>query len=194
MRPLGSSKQRLPIYEKEFKNLITLIKAMKISKATRSKLISSYTLLYLTGCRVGEIVGLRRADLQNIIKSRSLALNSLTKTKRPRTIFFNDTMCAMISSLAEDLEDGYIFYAPNSKEPMSKFSLTELLNGYLKRTLGSLYTTHSFRAGYITRIVEATGNLKTAQDMVGHTSIKTTIRYLSTSLDQKLEALDRVFK
>lgn len=202
MRPIGSTKERLPIYENEFKNLITLVNAdAKLNSQTWAKLLRAYTLLYFTGCRVSEISELKTDDLTSIITSRSLCLDGHTKTKKPRTIFFNEAMVKVISCLPKDDclgKNAYLFYAPGDTlyipRAMNKFSLTELLNKYLDRYLGPLYTTHSFRAGYITRIVEATGNLKTAQDMVGHGSIKTTIRYLSTSKEQKFKALDRVFK
>ena len=202
MRPIGSTKERLPIYENEFKILITLIKAdIRLRLETRAKLLRAYTLLYLTGCRVGEIAPLRVCDLKSIIDTGCLPLGGLTKTKKPRTILFNEVMLNSIASLpVNDCYDknGFLFYSPCEDivlaHAMSKFSLTGLLNEYLEKYLSPLYTTHSFRAGYVTRIVEATGNIKTAQDMVGHQSVKTTIRYLSTSKEQKFEALNKVFK
>lgn len=197
MRPVGSTKERLAIYEREFINLLCLISCDKSLKdTTKHKLTRAFTLLYLSGCRVGEIVNLRIADIQNIFYHKSLALDGTTKTRRPRTIFFNKPMIDMLLKLNYDdakEHGGFLFYENAKFSPMDKKGLTTLLNEYLAKYLGTLYTTHSFRAGYVTRIVEATGNLKTAQDIIGHKSINTTIRYLSTSKQQKLDALDKIF-
>lgn len=52
---------------------------------------------------------------------------------------------------------------------------------------------HSFRAGFITRIAEATGNIKTAQSLARQKNIQITLKYLGTSDKQKNEAFDRIF-
>lgn len=197
MRPLGSTKERLAICEKQYQILMLKLSTDKsLRTATRLKLARAFVLLYLTGCRVGEIVGLTYDDISSIHHDRTLALGNNTKTKRARTIHFIPRMCELLSMV--DFADtlaygGYLFYEENSKKPMSKKGLMALINTYLFKYLGELYTTHSFRAGYITRVAEATGNLKTAQDLVGHKSIKTTLSYLSTSTEQKLKALELVF-
>ncbi|MDL0088501.1 tyrosine-type recombinase/integrase [Campylobacter gastrosuis] len=197
MRPIGSTKERLAIYEREFINLLCLISCDKsLQPSTRHKLTRAFTLLYLTGCRVSEIVNLSFEDIQNIFTHKSLALNGATKTRKPRTIFFNKNMLNMLLKLTyydTNEHNGFLFYENGKDIPMSKKGLTALLNTHLAKHLSPLYTTHSFRAGYVTRIVEATGNLKTAQDIIGHKSINTTIGYLSTSKQQKLDALDKIF-
>ncbi|AQW87114.1 recombinase [Campylobacter pinnipediorum subsp. caledonicus] len=198
MRPIGSTKERLPIYNMTFNTLICQLKMDKhISDETKNKLIQAYTLLYYTGCRVSEIAKLDVSDIKNIIALKTLALNGQTKTKRPRTIHFTDRMIAIIKDFKLDnatKHGDYLFYQNGTNYPMDKKGLTKLLNNYLMAYLKTdLYTTHSFRAGYITRIVESTGNIRTACDMVGHRNVTTTLRYIATSKEQKLDALAKVF-
>lgn len=197
MRPKGSTKERLAIYERQYQLLMLKLSTDKsLRSQTRLKLARAFALLYLTGCRVSEIARLSYDDIMAIKSDFTLALNNENKTKQARTIFFIPKMVELL--FMNDFGDalahgGYLFYEPSGLKPMSKKGLTQLINKYLARYLGELYTTHSFRAGYITRTVEATGNLKTAQDLVGHKSIKTTLNYLSTSSEQKIKALEAVF-
>jgi integrase len=86
-----------------------------------------------------------------------------------------------------------IFYRPNSTEPMKVSGLEKLVNIHLKNQLNVLYTSHSFRAGYITRILEATGNPKIAQKLARHKDIITTLKYAGASDKQVGDALDKIF-
>lgn len=201
-RPQGTTKERLPIFKQDFQMLIIMIQRDKsIRKKTREKLIFAYTLLYYTGCRVDEIRRLTHEDILPIGLNKMILLQNNTKTKKPRTIYLNQSMIISILEKYEVLKVGkneyikkYIFEAHNKKTPIQKAVFIRQLNKYLQQKLGENYGTHSFRAGYITRIVEVTGNLKTAQDLIGHTSIKTTMKYLGTTKERKLEALDKVFE
>lgn len=197
MRPTGSTKDRLPIFEDEFNKLIELTKKDNhIQKNTKLKLLRAYTLLYLTGCRVSEIVDFTCKDIELIARHKMISLSNKTKTGKPRALLFNDVGADMLSKLSYidcPQKSEALFYANNSDEPMSESVFTRLLNTHLSHILNPLYTTHSFRAGYITRVIETTGNIKTATDLVGHSSIKTTMGYLSTSTKQKQDALDKVF-
>jgi site-specific recombinase XerD len=197
MRPIGSTKDRLPIFEDEFNKLIELTKKDKhIQKNTKLKLLRAYTLLYLTGCRVSEIIDFTCKDIETILRHKMISLSNDTKTKKPRALLFNDVGTDMLSKLSYvdcPSSTEVLFYANNSELAMNERVFTRILNTHLSSALTPLYTTHSFRAGYITRVIEKTGNVKTASDLVGHSSIKTTIAYLSTSTKQKQDALDKVF-
>lgn len=198
MRPIGSTKDRLPILKEEFDRLIELTKHDKESqKNTKLKLLRAYTLLYLTGCRISEIIDFTCKDIETIVRHKMISLSNNTKTKTPRALLFNDVGVAMLSKLSYvdcPASTETLFYANNSDQPMNEAVFTRQLNTHLSQMLNPLYTTHSFRAGYITRIIEETGNVETARDLVGHSSAKTTLEYLVTSPKQKRDALDKIFK
>ena len=197
MRPEGSTKDRQPIYKEEFNRLIDLMKHDKnIQKGTKLKLIRAYTLLYLTGCRVSEIINFTKDDIDTIAKHGMESLNNKTKMGRTRGLRFSEDGIKMLTKLdySDVPANGVLFYANASDEPMGVSSFTRQLNTYLCEKLNKFYTTHSFRSGYITRIVEATGNIETARSLVGHKSIKTTIGYLSATPKQMDEAINKAFK
>ncbi len=197
MRPLGSTKDRRAIFEEEFTKLIVMTKRDKtIHYKTRLKLLRVYTLLYLTGCRVSEIINFTCKDIENIIVNKQISLDNSTKTKKPRALLFNYTGTKMLIDL--DYTDcsertSFLFYSKGSNTPMVTSVFNRLVNTHLKKVLGELYTTHSFRAGYITRIVERTGNIETARSLVGHKTIKTTMGYLKSTPKQMEDAIDKIF-
>lgn len=197
MRPIGSTKDRQPIFQEEFDRLIELTKHDKdIQKNTKLKLLRAYTLLYLTGCRVSEIINFTCKDLETIIRHKAISLGNDTKTKKPRALLFNDEGIAMLTKLSYvdcPKNSEAFFYSNTYDTPMSDAVFTRILNSHLSEKMGGLYTTHSFRAGYVTRIVEATGNIEIARSLVGHSSIKTTMEYLSATPKQMNDAINKIF-
>lgn len=198
MRPIGSTKDRQPIFKEEFDRLIELTKHDKdIQKNTKLKLLRAYTLLYLTGCRVSEIINFTCKDLETIIRHKAISLGNDTKTKKPRALMFNDEGIKMLTSLSYvdcPKSSETFFYSNTYDTPMDEAVFTRIINTHLESKLGALYTSHSFRAGYVTRIIEVTGNPKTAQDLVGHSNLKTTLGYVSTTPARKQEAINMVFQ
>jgi site-specific recombinase XerD len=80
------------------------------------------------------------------------------------------------------LENSYLFYSNKTQRPMTVSSLTQLLNSYIEKVLGKLYTSHSFRIGYVTKIYKKK-DLKTANQAVGHTLMATTARYATVTTE-----------
>lgn len=194
MRPKNSTKKREPIFSYEFDRLIFYTKKLKLTKTTKNKLIIAFTLLYLTGCRVSEILNIKFIDIQNLKKFGKISLSNKTKTKQTRTLNFTDKQLEFINKLPLEHcnSDSYLFYKNGTNRPMSTSFFTRLLNNCLKEILGECYTTHSFRAGYINKICEVS-NLEVAKELVGHRGIKTTMRYLTATKEQKTEALKKAF-
>ena len=79
------------------------------------------------------------------------------------------------------LKNGYLFTRNNSDEPMCVESLKLLMNNFIHSVLGELYSTHSFRAGYITTAHQQGLSLEHIRQDIGHESISTTARYATVS-------------
>lgn len=193
MRPKGSTKDRQPIGEEEFKRLILITKRDKsLQHTTRLKMVRAFTLLRLSACRVSEIINFRVEDLHHIIKTSSISLDNRNKTKKPRLLRFSGNGIMMLREL--DLSDtsNMLFYKNGSSKPMSAAVFTRVLNEQIKKVLGDLYTSHSFRAGLITDALRHTGNIKIAQAIAGHSNYKTTLEYIKVSNEDIYKALERV--
>ena len=182
-RPKGTARPKKPIQKVEYERLVNAAhKSLSIKASTRVKLIAAFTLLYLTGCRISEIININTNDIKNMILHNEYSLTNTTKTKTPRLISF-DTNRMQIEFLQKILppDDRYLFAKNNSQTPMSVSSLKLQMNQFIHRVLGPLYSTHSFRAGYITIAHKQGLSLEHIREDIGHESISTTARYATVT-------------
>lgn len=186
MRPVGTTRAKKPILKKEFDRLIRAIHHnTDIKSPTKLKLTRAFTLLYLTGCRAGEIVNMTRSDLEQMIHENEYSLTNATKTKTPRLISFDESK-AQIEFLKKLLpEKGeYLFARNNSDTPMTASALKLLMNTFIHTILGALYSSHSFRAGYITAFHQQGLSLEHIRQDIGHANIATTARYATVTNEE----------
>lgn len=179
MRPKGTARAKKPILKSEFEKLIRACKNDKeIKSPTKQKLIRAFTLLYMTGCRAGEITNLTTKDLMLMIQNNEYSLTNSTKTKTPRLISFDENH-QQIEHLKKIMPTSgiYLFPRNNSDEPMTASALKLLMNTFIHGVLGELYSSHSFRAGYITAFHQQGLSLEHIRTDIGHANIATTARY-----------------
>lgn len=194
MRPKGSTRAKKLITNEEFFKLLYLLqKNKKVKKATKTKLKRAFTLLYVTGCRISEIAYLKKSDLLEMIEHNEYSLTNQTKTNHPRLISFskNGEQIEMLKELLFD-EDTYLFCKNNSNKPMSKESLKRLCNNFLHVSLGKLYSTHSFRKGYLTSLHTNGKSLEYMRQDIGHTSLVTTALYIEITPEEIAKGKDTI--
>lgn len=186
MRPTGTTRAKKPIMKKEFDRLIKAVKMnTEIKSPTKLKLTRAFTLLYLTGCRAGEIVNFTREDLEQMISDNEYSLTNDTKTKTPRLISFDEqqVQITMLKQLLP-MSGTYLFAKNGSDRPMTSSALKLLMNSFIHNILGELYSSHSFRAGYITAAHQQGLSLEHIRTDIGHTSIATTARYTTVTHEE----------
>lgn len=154
----------------------------KSNKEIRDK--AMLELLYATGIRVSELISLKVNDVsvqagyircnegnkERIIPFGSVAksaLKSYLKTSRP----------AMVATDKED-----ILFTNCSGQPMSRQGFWKLLKQYAKRAgIESDITPHTLRHSFAAHLVENGADLRSVQEMLGHSDISTTQIYAKLS-------------
>lgn len=185
-RRIGTTRAKKPILKKEFERLTRATnKSLHIRSVTKVKLTRAFTLLYLTGCRVSEIVNLNSKDVEQMIKDNEYSLANNTKTKTPRLIIFDESknQIELLKKLVP-IGGGYLFTRNNSNKPMTTSALNLLMNKFIHSVLGELYSTHSFRAGYVTIAHQLGLSLEHIREDIGHASIATTARYATVTHEE----------
>jgi site-specific recombinase XerD len=185
-RPKGTTRAKKPILKKEFDRLINATnRSLDLQSATKVKFVSAFTMLYLTGCRISEIINFNASDVKQMIGENEYSLTNKTKTKKSRLINF-DSNRNQIEFLKKILpaDEKYLFARNNSNTPMSVGALTLMMNRFIHSILGELYSTHSFRAGYITAAHQLGLSLEHIRQDIGHTCIATTARYATVTNDE----------
>jgi integrase/recombinase XerD len=172
-RPKHSTKEKKAIGVDEY-NLL-------MQSSTNKKVRLAFVLLYFTGCRNSEIVNFTYKDLEYIYKNKEYSLDNNNKTKSTRLLHFSSKALEDIQTIDTDTSKEYLFHKNGSDKPMSASSFNQLLNKHIKSILGDMYSTHSFRKGIITDIVNSTGNIKLAQKIAGHSNSNTTNMYVQVT-------------
>lgn len=191
MRPSGEATERLPIGKDEYTRLLTSLRHVLRFDA-RQRLQNAYTLLYHTGCRIGEIRKWTGDTLLEAKKHRRILLRAReTKTNQGRTIRLTDQALEDFEQRVRVIENNLLFPG-KGKTVMSASSLQRLVNTHMGKVLGAEYSSHSFRAGVATRLQKEAG-LKVAQKVLGHASFKTTLLYDRPTEGDIMAALSRAY-
>jgi len=193
-RPAGTTRAKKPILKKEFDRLITATnRNLSLQHSSKIKFKRAFTLLYITGCRVSEIVQLHSKDIEMMIKNNEFSLRNNTKTKSSRLITFDENR-VQIEFLRNILpaDNEYLFIKNNSIKPQTVSSLKYQMNKFIHKTLGELYSTHSFRAGYITTAHQVGLSIRHIQEDIGHSNSATTARYITVTHDEISRGKNRI--
>lgn len=138
-------------------------------------------LIYYTGCRRGEALGLmgkdidRKAKLIHIRRSVYYMSNA-PHVKLPKTeagVRDVPLLPALNALLPDRLPAGYLFAEPDG-EPLTYKHIETRYDAY-RAASGVTVTPHQIRHGYATALFECGVDAKTAQALLGHAQISTTM-------------------
>jgi site-specific recombinase XerD len=161
--------------------------------------------LRATGCRVGELVAMRRGDLDWIAHS------ALVKGKgsKYRKVYFDDSAWHALTVYLRARQDGGapqalarlpVYCGHGNRSGRVPSMLTTRSVSRLIRDLATRagipevgVTPHYFRHVFATRALDRTENLALVQDLLGHASPATTRVYAKTDERQRREGHARVW-
>ncbi len=173
---------------KEFKFLNAYVRAEdKIREATKQNLLKTFTLLFYSGCRISELLQLKNYHILDIIENGEVIIN-VDKQKKERKLLFTEDGIKAIKKLFTEFhindedKESYVVRSKGVKfiSP-DKSTYTKSVNTMLHLSLGDRYSSHSFRAGLITELAEASVNLGVIRDFIGHKNSSTTLLYVKSS-------------
>ena len=141
-------------------------------------------LLYATGIRVTELITLKVSDVNmqmNFIlckdrnKERIIPFGAAAKNALAR--YLDGTREAMLENKSSD-----VLFANCSGQPMSRQGFWKLIKYYAKRAdIKADITPHTLRHSFAAHLVENGADLRSVQEMLGHSDISTTQIYASLS-------------
>jgi integrase/recombinase XerD len=153
--------------------------------------------LYATGSRASEVVGLKRTDLhleagfckcfgkgskQRIVPLGRIAINALRDyldKLRPRLV-------------QSSPEAPWVFVSRGGKQ-LTREMLWVLVKKYVRRAgLHSKVSPHTLRHSFATHLLAGGADLRTVQELLGHSNIRTTQQYTHVDRD-RLRAIHRQF-
>lgn len=165
-------------------------------------------LMFSSGLRKAEVCGLR---IKNITTYRNEpVIDVIGKGKRYRRVHLNrDVVEAIIDyqkspskrpeiQAKEHSEDTHLFYNLGARGTCEVVPLTHKAVDCLIRRVRKAalitkrVTPHTTRHTYATTLLDKGADLKTVQELLGHTHIRTTEKYLHSSDEKKRDAVARL--
>ncbi len=144
-------------------------------------------LLYSTGIRIGELAGLKIKD----VDFRQNQIKVLGKRSKTRIIPMGSFAIAALEkylkirdSFIKDMDVPEVFVSKNGN-PLSADELRYIVNKYLKVIEKSKnYSPHTLRHTFATHLLNHGADLRSVQELLGHSSLTSTEVYTHTSIDK----------
>lgn len=162
----------------EIKELIDYVQSSSIS--LENKLI--VFLVLETGVRLNELKNIKCCNID--LDNRKI-LHEVTKTKKKRTVFFSDLSFNILKKY--DLSNDFLINKTCSGIQKVFFRLRDKL-GYDK------LSPHLLRHTYSTLLIRNGASILLVNKTLGHSSIKTTMRYIHIMDDEFKKEYDQYFK
>ncbi|MDY4429167.1 MAG: site-specific tyrosine recombinase XerD [Lachnospiraceae bacterium] len=151
-------------------------------------------LLYATGIRVSELINLEASDVN--LKTSSILCRDGSKS---RTIPYGkkakDALTRYLEGAREaivDNKESTILFANCSGQKMSRQGFWKLIKHYAKKAgIESDITPHTLRHSFAAHLVENGADLRSVQEMLGHSDISTTQIYANMSHSHIREVYNR---
>jgi integrase/recombinase XerD len=143
---------------------------------------------YAAGLRISEVCGLRIAD----IDSQRMRIHVRSgKGKKDRYVMLAETLLALLRQYYQKgrPQGDYLFPGQKPQRHISTTTVSRVLQKVIRETgLSKKVTMHTLRHCFATHLLEAGTDIRILQVLLGHSSIRTTLRYthITDRLVQKL--------
>lgn len=162
---------------------------LRIFEAIRSvKYKAIIATAYAAGLRVSEVCGLRIAD----IDSQRMRIHVRAgKGKKDRYVMLGESLLALLRQYyqAARPKGDYLFPGQKPQRHLTTTAVNKVLRQVIAATgLSKRVTMHTLRHCFATHLLEAGTDIRILQVLLGHSSIRTTLRYthITDRLIQKL--------
>jgi len=185
------------ITEVEFKKLMASTRGNEsIRENTKLNLLRTFTILFYTGMRLNELQDLRISHIKELIDNGTIKV-FLKKTSSERKLYltkeFKKQLLKLFDFTIEDLDNRVISKGSNQNKKTGIHNITYIqqVNKFILTILGTGFTSHSFRQGIISEFGSKGVNIKIISKFVGHSDVKTTMRYITPTDDDIMMNLIR---
>ena len=150
-------------------------------------------LLYGSGLRISEALGLNMDDVQ--LTSRVLRI--MGKGSRERLAPLSDTSCESLKAWLDErpllaLPEEHALFVGSRGARLNRREAARIVERLCRRAgLDFTVSPHSLRHSFATHLLSAGADLRSVQELLGHSRLTTTQRYTQVSLEHLMEAYDK---
>jgi integrase/recombinase XerD len=167
------------------KEVNLFLDSLEIYDAISSRNKCMVELLYSSGLRVSELISIKLSDIHITQK----LIRCIGKGNKERIIPMNDTTCLYLKdyvySFREELLKGKnspFLFVTRKGEKISRNNFYYILNKLIKESnISKNVSPHTLRHTFATHLIENNADLRSVQEMLGHSDISTTTIYTHIS-------------
>ncbi len=186
---------QLPSYEKplpkalSFEEVQTIFGVIDVTTPLGLRDRVMLELMYATGIRISEVLSLKILD----ISLENNYIKVLGKGNKERIVPFYNRVKNLMSKYLEgaypEISKGKPYMFPNYRgDRMSRIGAWKIIKNYAQKAgIAHKVHPHVFRHTFATHMLLGGCDIRTLQELLGHSSISTTERYLKVSLAQVYE-------
>lgn len=184
--------RKLPNYL-SYEELRVIFDSIDISDSVglRNRLLIE--MLYATGCRVSEIANIKISD----INFNNNSIKIFGKGSKERIVYFGDYARYYLDLyLNKNINNNgkYLFVNENN-DKMDITEIEKIIRDIVHNlTIKSHVTPHTFRHTFATHLLNNGADIKTVQELLGHSSLNTTGIYTHVSNERLKEIYFKTFK
>jgi integrase/recombinase XerD len=151
---------------------------------------------YSAGLRISEVVALKISDIDS---DRMQIRVEAAKGKKDRMVTLASATLQLLRSYVREYRPThYLFEGQNTTEPYSTRSANKVFHRVFEKLgLPKTISFHSLRHSYATHLLENGTDIKYIQELLGHSDIRTTLRYTHVSQKElgKIESpIDKILR
>lgn len=150
-----------------------------------------FALLYETGVRLTELLSIKLSDIDFNVKSIHL---KKTKTNNERYVFFtHKTGLLMQKYIYKVGIEDYLIIDFVTGDVLKDYAIESLCQRLAKKLdIKQSISPHKWRHTFATKFVEANGNMEVLRQIMGHSSLTTTQKYLHISKEKMQEEYAKI--
>jgi site-specific recombinase XerD len=136
---------------------------------------------YSAGLRISEVCNLRVSDIDS---KRMLIHICCGKGKKDRYVMLSEQLLVLLRQYYGALSNKgvYLFTGQHPRRPISRTAVHQVLKKAAKKAgVSKKVSMHTLRHCFATHLLEAGGDIRVVQVLLGHASIRTTIQYTRVS-------------
>ena len=177
--------RRLPLFLDEDK-MVRLIESPDVSDVYGMRDRAILETLYSSGLRVSELVGLNKDNIDFI----SGVLKVFGKGKKERLAPIGDRALRAIKKYIErlkpeDTKDKKVVFLNKRNKRMTSRDVRRVVDKYIHKTsLSEKISPHSLRHSFATHLLNRGADLRSVQELLGHSNLSTTQIYTHVSTER----------
>jgi integrase/recombinase XerC len=156
--------------------------------------IALLTLIYGCGLRISESLAVSKKSLEN---SQTLIVTGKGKKQRmvPLLEIVKKRIDEYLATQPFEINFSQPIFLNFKGKPYTRFNFANLIQKIRRNlNLSETITPHAFRHSFATHLLEAGGDLRTIQDLLGHESLSTTQRYTKIDKARLLSVYEKFSK